>query len=597
MSVGGSRWCWVGLLGALVLAGCPDDEAVTREVDGDSSEVEVETDADTGVEVETVDPDRHLLAVTLDPPGIGTLSGWIILNRFGRWVTDTRGVAEIEVARRGLTLSLVLPAGVASEDPRVPSALVIPTLLLDEATPGTTMQVDVVDGAVGLVLLDPRFLTGDPFLLSAAMTRAYASPAVARLATVIDTRFDARGVRVLLSDPEVLAALDAAVDEVAAAVGTGWVGPTRLPVDRFEGVSGEVLVGRQSSRAQALAELVEVDGELRARRLPGVPGELAMTLRRVDLERGPLLREEDLSRADLELVFSGNAVSLAEDGVLAGDAVYQWDVRLDAGPRGESLLARALMAFGFPGEGTCQTLPDGFAAALAAELDCRTPDPVELAAGTRVMRLVEAVATRTLSRREARPLPGLDPTSAWTPFAGPVSERSLVVLGRPYMPSATVSGELVVGGRVTLSGALVGREEARVVLRDARGTRVPVERAEGGEGFSFIVPDGLAGTLVAELYLPGLGRLGVDGKAELELGALPIEVVSVWPPVLDRPRAVRLRGQGFFEGGTVTVGGQVVTLPKGAEDEVEVTLRRVTTLIDEINRKWPFAREREVKLP
>ena len=31
--------------------------------------------------------------------------------------------------------------------------------------------------------------------------------------------------------------------------------------------------------------------------------------------------------------------------------------------------------------------------------------------------------------------------------------------------------------------------------------------------------------------------------------------------------------------------------------EVEVTLRRVTALIDEINRKWPFAREQEVKLP
>lgn len=568
-----SRWCsswaWVALLGAMALAGCPDDEAVTREVDAETSEVEVEVD--TAVEVDTVDPERHLVTVTLDPPGIGTLSGWIVLNRFGRWVTDSRGVVEIEVARQGLTLSLVLPAGVAAEDPRVPSALVVPTLFLDEVAPATTMQVDVVDGAVGLVLLDPRFLTDDPFLLSTAMARAYASPAVARLAAVIDTRFDARGVRVLLADPEVLAALDVAVDEVAAAVGTMWMGPTRLPRDGLgdgsEGAAGDLVVARRSSRARALAELVETGGEVKAQRLPGVPGELAMTLRRVDLERGALLRAEDLSRDDLEVVFGGEPASLEEGGVVAGDAVYRWDVRLDDGPRGESLLARALMAFGFPGTGTCQSLPDGFAAALAAELDCRTPNPFELAAGTRVMRLVEAVATRTLARREARVLPGLDPTSVWTPFAGPVAGSALVAVGKPFEPTATVSGELVVGGRVTLTGALVGREEARVVLRDARGTRVEVNRVDGA-GFAFLMPEGLAGEVVAELYMAG----GEMGQTEVVLGVLPIEVASVWPPVLDRVRAVRLRGRGFFEGGTLTVGGQVVTLPMGAEDEVEVML-------------------------
>lgn len=552
-----SRWAGVALFGALILAGCPEDEAVTREVDAETSEVEGETD--TGVEVDTVGPDRHLVAVTLDPPGIGTLSGWIILNRFGRWVTDTRGEAEIEVARQGLTLSLVLPAGVAAEDPRVPSALVVPTLILDEETPSATTQVDVMDGAVGLVLLDPRLLTGDTFLLSAAMARAYSSPAVARLGAVIDARFDARGVRVLLADPEVLAALDEAVDEVAAAVGTTWAGPTRLPHDALD----ELVVARQSGRARALAELVEVEGEVRARRLPGVPGALAMTLRRLDLERGELVRAEDLSRPELELVVD-DPVTLAEDGVIGGDAVYQWDVRLDDGPRGESVLAKAMMAFGFPGEGTCQSLPDGFAAALASELDCRTPNPFELAAGTRIMRLVESTATRTLSRREARPLPGLDPMSAWTPFAGPVTERALVAIGSPFTPTATVSGELVVGGRVTLTGHLVGREETRVLVRDARGTRLPVERVDGA-GFAFLVPEGLAGPLVAEVYGPG-------GEAGVALGVLPIEVASVWPPVLDRPRAVRLRGRGFFEGGTVTVGGQAVTLPRCAEDEVEVVL-------------------------
>jgi phospholipid/cholesterol/gamma-HCH transport system substrate-binding protein len=31
--------------------------------------------------------------------------------------------------------------------------------------------------------------------------------------------------------------------------------------------------------------------------------------------------------------------------------------------------------------------------------------------------------------------------------------------------------------------------------------------------------------------------------------------------------------------------------------EVEVSLRKVTTLVDEVNRKWPFTRDTEIKLP
>ena len=31
--------------------------------------------------------------------------------------------------------------------------------------------------------------------------------------------------------------------------------------------------------------------------------------------------------------------------------------------------------------------------------------------------------------------------------------------------------------------------------------------------------------------------------------------------------------------------------------EVEASLRKVQQLVDEVNRKWPFARDAEVKLP
>jgi phospholipid/cholesterol/gamma-HCH transport system substrate-binding protein len=31
--------------------------------------------------------------------------------------------------------------------------------------------------------------------------------------------------------------------------------------------------------------------------------------------------------------------------------------------------------------------------------------------------------------------------------------------------------------------------------------------------------------------------------------------------------------------------------------EVEVSLRKVSQLVDEVNRKWPFAKDTEIKLP
>ncbi|MFN4148837.1 MAG: hypothetical protein ACK4E4_04720, partial [Rhodocyclaceae bacterium] len=35
----------------------------------------------------------------------------------------------------------------------------------------------------------------------------------------------------------------------------------------------------------------------------------------------------------------------------------------------------------------------------------------------------------------------------------------------------------------------------------------------------------------------------------------------------------------------------------GLRAEVEASLRRIGQLVEEVNRKWPFARERELKLP
>ena len=54
----------------------------------------------------------------------------------------------------------------------------------------------------------------------------------------------------------------------------------------------------------------------------------------------------------------------------------------------------------------------------------------------------------------------------------------------------------------------------------------------------------------------------------------------------------------LVEAQAVAGNAKVATKDLGAlRGEVDASLRKVTRLIDEINRKWPFARETELKLP
>ena len=52
------------------------------------------------------------------------------------------------------------------------------------------------------------------------------------------------------------------------------------------------------------------------------------------------------------------------------------------------------------------------------------------------------------------------------------------------------------------------------------------------------------------------------------------------------------------EAQAVSTNARVATTDLGAlRKEVDTSLRKVTQLVDEINRKWPFARDTEIKLP
>jgi phospholipid/cholesterol/gamma-HCH transport system substrate-binding protein len=52
------------------------------------------------------------------------------------------------------------------------------------------------------------------------------------------------------------------------------------------------------------------------------------------------------------------------------------------------------------------------------------------------------------------------------------------------------------------------------------------------------------------------------------------------------------------EAQAVGANARVASADLGAlRAEVEISLRKVTQLVDEVNRKWPFARDTEIKLP
>ena len=564
------------------MAACGGDDSGSKESDA-TPEVD---------EVEVIErpAERHWLEATLDPPGIGALPGWVLMNRYGQWVTDDRGEVGFEVSRSGLTLTLVLPPGPTGEDPRATNALVIATSYLDEETPPTEVALSVRDGAVGLLMLDPRFLSQDAWMVKATLERAYGEPAVQRLAEAIDRRFDTRGLRVLLNEADVVAALDLAADTVAAQVGwVRWPGVPRGPRD--EGRDGAVVarvanaanaanaanpVGGASggSGASGLVEVVADGGQVLVKRLPGVVGVVRLEVRTLDLERGELVSVAGLAEPVAVEADEVSVVSLSGESVVlevGADTVVEVRVSLDEGAAGESELGREMALRAFVADGRCGELPAGFAAALMAEGACRTPSTEELAAGVRLTSIAGVVGGRVLERRKVEvdlDFVGLDPKTSWTGFRrgdGAVTGETVrVAVGSPFRarPVVDVGDGLVVGGRVGVSGALVGRADTRLSLRDSSGRRAEVVRVDGG----FVVPDGLAGVVTLAVETPG-------DWAEVQLGTLTVVVDEVVPAMLDRARRVRFIGHGFYPGAQIEVGGQVVVLGEAVgERQVEVEL-------------------------
>ena len=120
-----------------------------------------------------------------------------------------------------------------------------------------------------------------------------------------------------------------------------------------------------------------------------------------------------------------------------------------------------------------------------------------------------------------------------------------------------------------LGGALGSEDEARKLLRT-------LERID---------------TLLLKTDQRVFGKQGVMDDAQATIRQMNV-VLQDASASLKKVDAVLVEAQA------VAVNAKGATKDLGAlRSEVDASLRKVTRLIDEINRKWPFARETELKLP
>jgi phospholipid/cholesterol/gamma-HCH transport system substrate-binding protein len=126
------------------------------------------------------------------------------------------------------------------------------------------------------------------------------------------------------------------------------------------------------------------------------------------------------------------------------------------------------------------------------------------------------------------------------------------------------------GGKYGLLGGALGSEdEARKLLKT-------IERID---------------TLLVKADQRVFGKEGVMDDAQATIRQLNV-VLKDASASLKKVDAVLVEAQG------VAGNAKAATKDLGAlRSEVDASLRKVTRMIDEINRKWPFARETELKLP
>lgn len=94
------------------------------------------------------------------------------------------------------------------------------------------------------------------------------------------------------------------------------------------------------------------------------------------------------------------------------------------------------------------------------------------------------------------------------------------------------------------------------------------------------------------------GAKGVMDSAQSAVDGSQVAIRELTGVLTDARASLKKVDAVLAEAQAVGVNARVASADLGAlRAEVEISLRKVTQLVDEVNRKWPFARDTEIKLP
>ncbi|MBL8787587.1 MAG: hypothetical protein JNJ59_21970, partial [Deltaproteobacteria bacterium] len=499
-------------------------------------------------------------------------AGWVALNRFGRRaVVD--GTFTLDVAKDGLTLTLLLPPGTPTD--ATPSPLLVATISRPEDDAPEAVTVDASSTALALLFMDPRATSPDPERLMAMRSVATGSPRLAMLATEIGTGW---GERAWTTAPSVLSRFDAALDAVLAAVS-----PLEDPFARTPtGTVGLDLLSR------AGPDLVQVQrdpsGVLKVSARPLVPGVVKVTATRATAMPGA--RDTWLGvpvevLADRALLATANLTNrgASEASVsVPNDALVAIEATAEASPENLRAAAAELVTALAPGL-SCPMPSEP--AALPSDLvglDCTLPTGVATEAGRRLVGLARPLVARAAARESEAPGRTLDPSAAWGTLGTARHQQLLVAVGDPFTPRVIVSAPALVdpGDSVEVRGEafdLPGRDlapDTRVTFVDAFGharaaTSETTLAATGSmrAGRKLVVPPGLAGDLEVRVESPA-GRFEAAGPR------VRPRIVRFTPSVLRPsagPHAIRVDGTGLTPALAFTLGGKAYSTPNATRSD------------------------------
>ncbi|MDP1653258.1 MAG: mammalian cell entry protein [Rhodocyclaceae bacterium] len=157
-------------------------------------------------------------------------------------------------------------------------------------------------------------------------------------------------------------------------------------------------------------------------------------------------------------------------------------------------------------------------------------------------------------------------------------------LARITAPDAPLNASI--GNLQTLTGAMTGRHGALAGILGETGARRILESLER------------TNRLLAQTDARLFGKDGLVDGARRTNDELHAAIVDVRTLLAAARGSLQKADATLDEARAIAVNARVATDDLDAlRNEVEASLRKISGLVEEVNRKWPFARDRELKLP